>query len=255
MSDLSAQIANMIQTSHTVVGNVAAALADTLSNVYNPLLLPQQELAALKRNLSEQDHINLNIHHANIFPLLVSEGSAYYIVYSMPIESKADYAIIYSVNNIPLYYNSVAHRAQLDSMHFAVFQTTGEYSVLTTSEFTLCQSKSALCKISGQKSRMTSSSPCTVQTFSVNQLKCPLAPTNETEPMFQLHGTRLLYSTPKETHISAQCQLSSSRFETIKTTLNGAGTVEIPRACSITLPNGSSLRTPPFSHVHRLDES
>ena len=239
---------------HTTIQITILKLSDALTNALNkntsPYVLAQSELENLSAKYrAEEIQLSKDINEVKTTVIKNKEGEIIFL-FEVPIYSTRSLFYIYSARALPLYDEGKNLIPIVDIKYFGLSVANSEYTILTSSEKEKCLSDQ-FCNVKDVLRNNGETHHCVIKSFNKNVLACPMEVNKDEQGFYELHGSKLVYSVPKQTEIKLICHNKTTNHHMHSSvSLHGVGLARIAPDCQIILPNDRRI----FSNPEPIQE-
>ena len=239
---------------HTTIQITILKLSDAMTNALNkqtsPYVLAQSELNDLSAKYrAEQIQLSKDINEVKTTVIKNNAGEIIFL-FEVPIYSTRSLFYIYSARPLPLYDEGKKLIPIIDIEFFGISVADSEYTILTTSEKDKCLNDQ-FCNVKDVLRKNGETHHCVIKSFDKNILACPMEENKDELGFYELHGSKLVYSVPKQTEIKLICHNKTSNHHMHSSvSLHGVGLAKIAPDCQILLPNDRRI----FSNPEPIQE-
>ena len=257
--DLSHTIKYIAQIIQGTVNKFAQILLASAVGKTSPYALNVDEITMLSHELYRTRGINLETNINLIRSKAINENNKLVLIFEIPILSESKQYHFYSPTPIPIFQDSEVHLPILDANYIAISKSGSKYYTMTPEEFRQCKTTPSECHIHRPARPLNDMSSCTIRSYTMNKLQCPVAivsPTTITPPFFHIDGNKVFYAVNGSLTMYIKCQQHkySSAYKDETLTVTDQGEVTLRSSCTVTLPDGSTFETSSITEVKDLAE-
>ena len=229
----------------------SASFGKTSPYVLSSPELNEQALKTLKEeNLLISDNLEEVICYTSI------KNNEIQFILQVPIKDQAKQFRLFTITPIPTFMDNSTYLPQLDSNHIAINSQGDKYTVLNDLELNRCLDTPPDCRSTRPIAPIREETSCAAVTYTTDQQKCPYSDVHQKPTTFvRFFDMFMFYSAPTEQKIYIQCATTRTQADVHDViTIKGIGVTTVHHSCDITLPDGSTHRTPRIPSTINLAE-
>ena len=254
--DLKSLIRNQITVISTTVLKYNHILETANRGVTSSYILSQQELSALGTQSIQSSNLILSSRLEDVKCTPIIENDTISFALQIPIIDPQKEFSLFTITPVPSFSNSSTHIPVPDSNHIAINMQGDKYTTLNDLELTKCLAKPPECKSTKPISPIKDQTSCVASTYTSDTYKCQFKNLpNNTPPFVRFYDLNMIYSTKTEQRLFIKCYnpITPSSTQDDVILLKDMGLTTVKHSCDITLPDGTTHKTPRIPH--KIDSS
>ena len=213
----------------------------------SPFVLPQQELLDIAAQHAKDKSFILSPNLEDVKCFTMIENNTINFVLQIPILDPQKQFSLFTVTSVPSFTGGSAHIPEPDSNHVAINMNGDKYTTLSDLELNKCLAKPPDCKSTKPISPISDQTSCVASTYTTDSHYCPFKPfSSKTTTFVRFHDLDMVYSTKETQRIFIKCfdPSNPARIRDDTIILKNSGLMKVKHSCDITLPDGTTHKTP-----------
>ena len=224
----------------------------------SPYVLTKGELKELGITSMQQDGIIISDNPDDVICYTSITNNTIQFILQVPIKDPSKEFSLFTITPIPTFADNSTFMPQLDSNHIAINSIGDKYTILNDLELNRCLDTPPDCKSTKPIAPISDRTSCAALTYTSDSQQCPYKNTGMKPTTFvRFFDVNMFYSAPQEQKIYIQCAKTPThpniRSEVI--TIQGIGVNTVHHSCDITLPDGSTHRTPKIPSIFHIQNN
>ena len=244
--DLFQTIKYVCQVLQSTVQKYAQILASAAVGKTSPYALTIAEVGTLSKILFASRGFLLDENINNIKSIATIENNQLVLIFQIPILDDQKRYHFHRPLPIPIFTGDEVHIPLLDTDSIAISKSGSRYVPISSQEYTQCMQQPQQCVIHQPSRPSHDAFSCTITSYIKDEIACPIKKISSSTPMFYyLDNDIMYYSTKNNTKLFVKCETHRHRNEYAEEVmqLSGQGKVKLRPSCTITTPDGSTMKT------------
>ena len=240
----------------TTLNSYAQAFLAAMDGKTSPYALSPTELQKLSADIHAEKRITLDTNINNVRTTALIMNNTIRFFFEVPIISNEAAFNFYSIIPVPAFHNNETFLPDIDATNIAISKDGTKYSILTQEESTKCMSIPPICKTHRPIYPTSNKALCVMSTYITSQRTCKMKLTSsKAEPFLYFEDSTLYFSVPYNTTLFVSCpnQKYFDEKNELSVMLYGMGEAQHRPSCTITMPDGTSFKTPSKPELHMIN--